>query len=100
LLELASYRPYELEPQDCSFIRRTLLRSLPEMTSENRKRCSRMLSGSAARLAYGAKLSAALRLAPSKFYPQIAARLALRIVVPFTVLRMMRHALGSAAIVK
>ena len=100
LLELASYRPYELEPEDCSFIRKTILRALPDMTNDNRKRCSKMLSGTAARLAYGARISAALRLAPSKFYPQIVARLALRIVVPFTVLRMMRHALGSAAIVK
>lgn len=100
LLELASYRPYELEPEDCSFIRKTILRALPEMTSESRKRCSKMLSGTAARLAYGAQISAAIRLAPPRYYPQIAARLALRIVVPFTVLRMMRHALGSAAIMK
>ena len=100
LLELASYRPYELEPEDCSFIHKTILRALPEMTSEDRRQCSKMLSGTAARLARRAEISAALRLAPSNLYPQIAAQLALRIIFPLSVLRIIRHALGSAAVVK
>ena len=79
LLELTSYRPYELEFEDCAFVRDSIMRALPRMTEENRKYSIRMLSGAAARLAARGKMRASQRLAPVHLYPGVALRLAVRI---------------------
>jgi len=100
LLELAGYRSYELESEDCTFIHDTILRALPQMKLENRRYCSRMLSGTAARLAYTGKVSAALQLAPRRLYPLVAARLALRTAVPISFRRIMQRAVGRTTFVK
>jgi glycosyltransferase involved in cell wall biosynthesis len=94
LLDLASYRPYDLEAEDCAFIRDAVMRALPQMTEENRQYCTRMLSGAAARLASNGKLAAARSLAPFRLYPSVAGRLALRIAAPPSVRRALRRAIG------
>ncbi|MGI4800435.1 MAG: hypothetical protein ACRYG8_41670, partial [Janthinobacterium lividum] len=45
LLELANYRPYEIEDEDCKFINKTLSQALRHMDLDDRKLCIRMLSG-------------------------------------------------------
>ncbi len=100
LLESAGYRPYELEIEDCAFIRKALSDAMPHMEAANRRSCSQMLSGTAARLAYGGKVSAALQLAPPALYLVAAARLALRAVLPPNLRRSVRKAAGRDAFVK
>jgi glycosyltransferase involved in cell wall biosynthesis len=51
LLEMAGYRPYEVELSDCLFLRRAFDESGASLRGANRKIVLRMLSGSAARLA-------------------------------------------------
>lgn len=100
MLDLAGYRPYELEFEDCAFIRKAMLSAMPHMESANRRSCSRMLSGTTARLAYGGNISAALQLAPPALYPLAAARLAMRVTLPTTLRRSMRRAAGRSTFVK
>ncbi len=100
LLDLASYRSYELEIEDCAFVRDTIARALPQMEPDNRRYCGRMLSGTAARLAHGGKISEALRLAPMRLYPAVAARLALRAAVPPSVRHVLQQAVGRSPSVK
>jgi len=100
LLELAAYRPYELDAEDCSFIRASIMRALPSMTPASRTLCVRMLSGTAARLAAQGQVAASLRLSPTKYYPLVAARLVLRTVLPGSLRVAMRRAAGRAVLVK
>ena len=100
LLELSGYRPYELDAEDCSFVRASIMRALPSMTPENRTLCVRMLSGTAARLAAHGHVSAALRMSPVRFYPLIAMRLVLRTLLPNSFRDAMRRAAGRPALVK
>jgi len=100
LLELAAYRPYELDGEDCSFIRASIMRALPSMTPESRTLCVRMLSGTAARLAAQGHVAASLRLSPTKYYPLVAARLVLRTMLPSALRVAMRRAAGRAVLVK
>ena len=100
LLELAAYRPYELDGEDCSFIRASIMRALPSMTPESRTLCVRMLSGTAARLAAQGQVAASIRMSPVKFYPLVAARLVLRTVLPGSLRVAMRRAAGRAVLVK
>ena len=100
LLELSGYRPYELDAQDGSFVRASIMRALPSMTPDDRTLCIRMLSGTAARLAAQGQVAAALRVAPVKLYPLVAARLLLRTVLPSPLRAAMRRVAGRPALVK
>jgi len=100
LLELSAYRPYELDGEDCSFIRTSIMRALPSMTPENRALCVRRLSGTAARLAAQGHVSAAIRLSPIRYYPLVAARLTLRTTLPNSLRVAMRKVAGRPAMVK
>lgn len=100
LLELTGYRPYELDGEDCSFIRASIMQALPLMTPANRSLCVRMLSGTAARLAAQGLIAAALRMSPVRLYPVIAARLALRTMLPGSFRVAMRRVAGRPALVK
>ena len=99
LLELSGYRPYELDAQDGSFIRASIMRALPSMAPDDRTVCIRMLSGTAARLAARGHVAAALRMAPVKLYPLVAARLLLRTVLPSSLRAAMRRAAGRPTVV-
>jgi len=94
MLEMAAYRPYELDTEDCRLIRAKLLPALRRMTATDRAVCRRMLSGSAARIAARRNLRAALRLAPPRLYPMVAARLAFRTAFPITSRRLIRRLAG------
>lgn len=100
LLELAGYRPYELESEDAAFIARTLLPALPSMPADSRGGCTRMLSGTAARLVLRRQLSAARSLTPLRLAPRVLMRLTLRTLLPDSLRRTLQHATGRAAFVK
>lgn len=100
LLELVAYRPYELDAEDCSFIRASIMRALPSMAPASRTLCVRMLSGTAARLAAQGQVSASIRIAPVKLYPLVAARFALRTMLPSSFRHAMRKAAGRPAMLK
>ncbi len=100
LLEVSAFRPYELDGEDCAFIRDAIMRALPSMTPDNRTMCVRRLSGTAARLTAQGHVSAALRLSPVKYYPLVAARFVLRTVLPSSFRSTMRRMAGRPAVVK
>lgn len=100
LLELTGYRPYELDGEDCSFIRASIMQALPSMTPANRGLCVRMLSGTAARLAAQGHIAASVRISPVRLYPVVAARFALRTLLPNSFRVAMRKAAGRPAVVK
>lgn len=75
LMDLAGYRPYQLDEDDAAFMREAILRALPGMEPADRGRCIRALSGTAARLARQGRLRAASLLAPKRYYPLVAARI-------------------------
>lgn len=100
MLELAGYRPYELDDEDCEVIRDVLIPELPHMSPDNRVQCVRMLSGSAARIALNGNFSAARRLVPPRLYPVAAAKLAYRMAAPASARRLIRHVAGRDGIVK
>ncbi len=80
LLELTSYRPYELDMADCRFIRQALLKHLASLTPVNRAAVIRMCSGAAARLVGKRQFKLAHALAQPGQYPHVLGRLAFRMV--------------------
>lgn len=82
LLELTSYRPYELDEADCAFIGRVARRGFGHLPAENRVALARHISGAAARLAARGRMRAALDLVPSDMYPAFAARFLARTMLP------------------
>jgi hypothetical protein len=73
LLELAAYRPYELELSDCQFIRAALQqRSLA--SAENWRHIAWHVTMTCARLIRGARLREALALTPPALLPKAGAR--------------------------
>lgn len=73
LMELARYRPYELEMSDCTFIRAALPCAAPQ-TAQNRKEIVWYLTVTAARLVRRGRVAEALALTPPQHYPVAAAR--------------------------
>lgn len=76
LMELARYRPYELDAGDCAFIRAALPHAA-RLTPQNRKEVEWYVTVTAARLVRKGMLSEALTLTPLKNYPVAAARVLL-----------------------
>jgi glycosyltransferase involved in cell wall biosynthesis len=76
LMELARYRPYELDATDCAFIR-AALPNTPHLTPQNQKEVEWYITVTAARLVRKGMLSEALTLTPPKNYPVAAARVLL-----------------------
>ena len=74
LLELASYRPYELEYSDCVFIRRSLSEA-SRLSKQNQRDVYWLVTVAAARLLRGARLVDAAALVPASTYPIVIARL-------------------------
>jgi glycosyltransferase involved in cell wall biosynthesis len=73
LMELAGYRPYELDASDCAFVRAALplARRLPVA---NQKAVMWHVTTTAARLIRKGRLAEAFALTPPKAYPKTAAR--------------------------
>jgi glycosyltransferase involved in cell wall biosynthesis len=81
LLELASYRPFSLEVEDCRFIRRAFGRRRSLLSSENRAEVRRSIARSGARLARKGKGREALALLPASVIPSACARLGYGVLV-------------------
>ena len=73
LMELARYRPYELDGADCAFVRAALPHAA-HLTPQNQKEVEWYVTVTAARLVRKGMLSEALALTPLKNYPVAAAR--------------------------
>ena len=67
LLELSSYRPYELEFSDCQFIRGAL-DELSRLPHPNRKDLSRLYAGAGARLLISGRFREMATLTPPRLY--------------------------------
>jgi glycosyltransferase involved in cell wall biosynthesis len=74
LLELASYRPYELDADDCLFIR-DARREWTDLSVANRDELDRLTAASAARLLGKGLIREAAMLAPPSLYASVFARL-------------------------
>jgi len=72
-MELARYRPYELEPADCAFIR-AALPFARRLAPQNQKEVRWYVTVTAARLLRKGKLREAMMLTPPKDIPLAAAR--------------------------
>jgi glycosyltransferase involved in cell wall biosynthesis len=100
LLELASYRPYELDAADCDCIRDILVPALDWMPQASRSICIRMISGTAARLLAAGRLRSAWHLVPPRYLGHVLARLVFRAVATRAVRWQVREAFGRAGFVK
>ena len=94
LLELAGYRPFELDAQDAAFVRRTWSRQSSDMSAADRRLCTRMLSGTAARLLHHGHAASALRLAPPRTWSTVAVRYVARAAMPPGVRTLLQRATG------
>lgn len=84
LMELSSYRPFELELEDCRFIRRAVDRHAGILKPRNRTLIRRMCAGAAGRLASKGRLEEAAALIGPRFHLGVATRVAYRRLVPRT----------------
>ena len=94
LLELTSYRPFELEREDCRFIRRALLKHMGKLTPPNRASLRRMWSGTAARLVSKARFWEAKALVEPQHYPEVLSRVAFRKLTPQALRRVIQRSIG------
>ena len=79
LLELAAYRPYEIEPTDCRYIADTVRAGLKlSLPSESRVEIEWHLGETAARLLRQGRPRDAALLAPARLWPKALAKAALR----------------------
>ncbi len=72
-MEMARYRPYELEPSDCAFIR-SALQYAPLLTDQNRKEVTWYITVTAGRLVRKGLWREAMMLTPPKDYAVATAR--------------------------
>jgi glycosyltransferase involved in cell wall biosynthesis len=82
LLELAAYRPYELEAEDCLFFRSVFRRRIAHLSKDNKKSISLQISGTAARLVSQGRFRDGYALLSSEFYAPFLYRLMLRVMMP------------------
>ena len=74
LLELTSYRPYELEPEDCALIREALRTSRHPISKTNARDLARARAIAVSRLASSGRVSDALKLSSISGAPEAAVR--------------------------
>ena len=91
MVELASYRPFELEAADCRFIRSAVRRHGGLLSHANRKALDRHLCASAARMAAGGAIRNARTLLQPRLYPGFLGRLAARTLMPRGAIRRVRQ---------
>ncbi len=94
LLELASYRPFELDLGDCRFVRRALIKHIGEVTPANRSALRRAWSGTAARLLSKARFREAKALVQPQLYPEVLSRVAFRKLTPQALRRLIQRSIG------
>jgi glycosyltransferase involved in cell wall biosynthesis len=90
LLELTAYRPYEPDTEDCAFIGRIVRRGFSHIPPADRAQHSRVISGSAARVAANSRLRDAIRMVPPALYISFAMRFAARVIMPEKLRRSLR----------
>ena len=78
LLELADYRPYELQLTDCSFIRAALRKTMCSANLENQAELTRLVLRAAARLLNKGLVREAFVLVPTSHYSKAMARMVTR----------------------
>jgi hypothetical protein len=72
LLELAEYRPYEPDTEDCQFIR-AALREATRLAVANRKHLARLYARAGARLLVNGRFNKAIALTPpGLFFPMVS----------------------------
>lgn len=98
LLELAAYRPYELEARDCVFIGQVAARGVGHLPSANRADQIKRLSGSAARLAAKGRIADAFSMLMPAAYPAFGLRLAARMAMPGRLRQALRRDPGAAPV--
>ncbi len=94
LLELAAYRPFELEDADCRFIAQAARSFAHRLSAANRDQLNEALVMSAVRLLQGGCLREARTLTAFNRYPIVLARLAFRLAVPDGVRRAVKRRTG------
>ena len=100
ILELASYRPFELDVEDCRFIRRQFLRHMGDVTEENRAMLRRMCNGAVTRMLVQANFRRAAALVWPGLYPGVFWRLAFRLMAPVALRRFVLRSSGRATFFK
>ncbi|MBV8652943.1 MAG: glycosyltransferase family 2 protein [Alphaproteobacteria bacterium] len=94
LLELSSYRPYEVELDDCRFIRSALGKHAGRLRPANRAALARSSSGTAARLFHRGRFREAAALVSPAQYPATVGRVALRAVASPAARSHLRRTIG------
>jgi hypothetical protein len=79
LLELTSYRPYELEPSDCQFIR-DARHELSRLSHANRKELGRLYARAAGRLLISRRFREMAALTPPRLYLPMIIRVLSRLL--------------------
>jgi GT2 family glycosyltransferase len=90
LLELAAYRPYELEPADCDFAGGAARHPLDARTIGSRENLQRQRTGTAARLASKGRFDDAIKLLSPSQYPAFAVRYLARSFLPPSIMAALR----------
>lgn len=91
LLELTSYRPYEIETSDCAYIGMIARRGFGHLPPVNAGVQQRRISGAAARLAAKGRWSDAMLMIPPVMMPMFLARVAVRVGLPPRLSRAVRR---------
>jgi glycosyltransferase involved in cell wall biosynthesis len=94
LLELTSYRPYELDLSDCQFISGAVLDWMHLADDANARAIRNACSGAAARLAAAGRFRAARDLVPKKMLCQTLLRMTMRFALPRKIRRAVNRARG------
>jgi glycosyltransferase involved in cell wall biosynthesis len=94
LLELTSYRPYELELDDCRFIQLAMSRHYSRLRPANRAALARARSGTAARLLHRGRVREAAALISPSQYPVTIGRVVWRAMASPTMRSHMRRTIG------
>ena len=75
MLELVSYRPYELDIEDCYFIKRATNLWFPKLEPANKREVKRSWTGTAAQMALKRKWRETFALVPPRLYPEVGGRI-------------------------
>lgn len=91
LLELAAYRPFELDTLDCEYVGEVARRGFGNLTAENAGVLNRRICGSAARIATSGRTRDALKMIPARLMPSFAPRYVSRAMLPASLSRRLRR---------
>ncbi len=80
LLELASYRPFEPDLEDCRFISEAFRQGAGRLEPANRVHVSRVVANASARLIASGRVREGMALARPPYYRRIASRVAFRML--------------------